>query len=71
MTLSVVVLSPDTELGRETIGQLVAKGYQVTGIGKNADAIAWRKKGATYAQADLTKADELAKAITVAPLVTN
>ncbi len=63
MTLSVVVLSPDTELGRETIRQLLSKGYQVTGIGKNADATALREDGVAFVQADLTKAVELTKAI--------
>ncbi len=66
MALSVVVLSPDTELGRETIRQLVTKEYQVTGIGNNADANKLREIGAVYAQADLTKASELKEAIQAA-----
>ena len=66
MALSVVVLSPDTELGRETIAQLVKKGYRVTGIGKDGDSKTLREQGAVFAQADLTKAAELKIAIEVA-----
>ena len=66
MTLSVAVLSPDTELGRETIRQLVAKEYRVTGIGSDADTDRLRDNGATYIKADLTKASELTKAIQTA-----
>ena len=56
MALSVVVLSPDTELGRETIAQLVKKGYRVTGIGILADSKTLREHGAVFVPADLTKA---------------
>ena len=66
MALSIVVLSPDTELGRETIRQLATKGYRVTGIGKNADAKIMRENGAVFAQADLTKPSELTEAIQTA-----
>lgn len=66
MALSIVVLSPDTELGRETIRQLATKGDRVTGIGKNADAKTLRENGAVFAQADLTKASELTEAIQTA-----
>lgn len=62
--LKIVVLSADTELGRETTRQLVEKGHQVTGIGNNADsAKSLRENGATFAQADLTKTTELTAAI--------
>lgn len=62
--LKIVVLSADTELGRETTRQLVEKGHQVTGIGNNADsAKSLRENGATFAQADSTKTTELTAAI--------
>ena len=68
MALSVIVLSPDTELGRETIAHLASKRHQVTGIGKDANATVLRDRGAAYVPADLTQADELAEAIaTVKP----
>ena len=64
IALKIVVLSADTELGRETIRQLVEKGHQVTGIGSNAEsATSLRENGATFAQADLTKTTELTAAI--------
>jgi nucleoside-diphosphate-sugar epimerase len=66
MALSVVVLSPDTELGREVISQLVTKGYRVTGISKDAEPKTLRQQGAAFVQADLTKATELSKAMQVA-----
>ena len=62
--LKIVVLSADTELGRETTRQLVEKGHQVTGIGNNAEsATPLRENGATFTQADLTKTTELTAAI--------
>lgn len=66
MAKSVVILSPDTELGRETIRQLVELEYRVTGIGKDADATALRENGAAFIQADLTKVAELTQAMEVA-----
>ena len=66
MALSVVVLSPDTELGREAISQLVTKGYRVTGIGKDAEPKTLRKQGAAFVRADLTKGAELSEAMQVA-----
>ena len=66
MARSVVILSPDTELGRETIRQLVELEYRVTGIGKDADATALRDNGAAFIQADLTKVAELTQAMEVA-----
>lgn len=63
--LKIVVLSGDTELGRETTRQLVER-HQVTGIGSNADTNRLRENGATYVRADLTKASELTEAIQAA-----
>ena len=63
-SLNITILSADTELGRETVRQLVEKGYRVTGIGSSADAESLRKNGAIFTQADLTKAEELSEAIT-------
>ena len=63
MALSVIVLSPDTELGREAIAQLASKGHRVTGIGGDAEPTHLRQQGAAYVKADLTEASELAKAI--------
>lgn len=59
-TLKIVVLSADTELGRETTRQLTEKEYQVVGIGSNAESTELlRQNGATFARADLTNATEL------------
>lgn len=60
--LKIVVLSADTELGRETTKQLVAKGHQVTGIDSKSDAEFLREHGAAFIRADLTQASELTEA---------
>ncbi|WP_017314899.1 NAD-dependent epimerase/dehydratase family protein [Mastigocladopsis repens] len=59
-TLSLVVTGADTELGLETIRQLVACRYQVTGIAQSKDgATAITSVGGTPADANLTSAAEL------------
>lgn len=65
--LKILVLSADTELGRETTRQLVAKGHRVTGVGSKPESVqTLREHGATFTQADLTKAAELTEALRAA-----
>ena len=63
--MKIAITSADTELGRETVKQLVSKGHQVTGIGE-ADSAELREQGALSAQAKLTAADELQQALAAA-----
>lgn len=66
-TIKIVLTSADTELGRETISQLVARGHQVTGIVQNAKSNKkLRENGVSYIEADLASVDELKKALLAA-----
>lgn len=64
--MKIAVISADTELGRETVKQLVEKGHQVAGIGESEDGTSVREQGALYAQVNLTAADELQQALATA-----
>ncbi|MBW4630962.1 MAG: NAD-dependent epimerase/dehydratase family protein [Iphinoe sp. HA4291-MV1] len=58
--LSIVITGADSELGLETIRQLIACGHQVTGLALSKDgATAIRSVGGVLADANLTSAAEL------------
>ncbi|MBD2103922.1 NAD(P)-dependent oxidoreductase [Leptolyngbya sp. FACHB-261] len=64
---SAVIAGADTELGQETVRQLVALGYQVTGLVKSKDgATTVRSNGGLAVETDLTNAAELKEAIRLA-----
>ena len=64
--MKIAIISADTELGLETVKQLVAKGHQVAGLGESKDGTSVREQGALYAQVNLKVADELQQALTTA-----